>query len=128
MVDLRKTKVAVYCRVATGDQIALNAQVERMKCFVVVHPDWQLTNTYIDTCAAAPLSKRTGLAKLIHDAKDGQFTMVAIPKPSRLARSLSNCCQLLAAMEEAGLSVIFADGEQAGDFHQLIGCLPSVGE
>lgn len=128
MEDSRKMIVVAYCRVATKNQLALDKQTERMMQFVATHPEWELVKIYSDSSEATQLSRREGLTNLIRDARQGQFDFVIVPKPSRLARSLLECYQILTTLNEAGVGVKFIDGTKADEFHHMLGGLLALGE
>lgn len=128
MEDSRKMRVAVYCRLATKQQDTLNAQVEMMKQYVASHPNWELAKVYCDVCPSARLSQRIGFAHLLHDARGGQFTVVAIPKPSRLAKSMLHFTKLQKKLEDAGICVDYADGSHTTGVGELMRMLKVLGE
>lgn len=121
-------RVAVYCRVATRQQDTLNAQIEMMKRYVADHPNWELVKVYCDVCPSARLSQRIGFAHLLRDARGGQFTLVAIPKPSRLAKGMLHFTKLQKKLEEAGSSIDYADGSRTTGVSELMRMLKVLGE
>lgn len=121
-------RVAVYCRLATKQQDTLNAQVEMMKRYVASHPNWELTKVYCDVCPSARLSQRIGFAHLLHDARGGQFSLVAIPKPSRLARGFLHITKLQKKLEEAGICIDYADGSHTTEVGDLMRLLKALGD
>ena len=128
MEDLRKTRVAVYCRLATKEQDTLNAQVEMMKRYVANHPDWELTNIYCDVCPSARFSQRIGYAHLLRDARGGKFSLVAIPKPSRLAKGVCHITMLTDKLKEAGVTIDYADGTHTTGVGDLMRLLLAIGK
>lgn len=112
MAGFKKEKVAVYIRLANEDQDILAHHTKTMKKYVDDHPCWELVSVYCDIANSARLSKRVGLAKLIQGARQGKFTVVAIPTPSMLSRSTLPNHQLLTKLEEAGATINYADGTE----------------
>lgn len=112
MAGFKKEKVAVYIRLANEDQDILAHHIKTMKKYVDDHPGWELVSVYCDIANSARLSKRVGLAKLIQGARQGKFTVVAIPTPSMLSRSTLPNHQLLTKLEEAGATINYADGTE----------------
>ena len=128
MEDSRKMRVAVYCRLATKQQDTLNAQVEMMKQYVASHANWELAKVYCDVCPSAQLSQRIGFAHLLHDARDGQFTLVVIPKPSRLAKGVLHFAKLQKKLEDAGICIGYADGSHTTEIGELMHLMKVLGE
>lgn len=120
MEGSKKEKVAVYIRLANENQDVLAHHIKTMKKYVEDHPNWELVSIYSDIASSARLSKRIGLAKLIQGAREGKYTVVAIPSPSMLSRSTFPHHQLLTKLEEAGARIDYADGSQVKQLKLLM--------
>ena len=120
MEDLRKMKVAVYCRFATKEQDTTAYHIDQMKRYVADHPNWELVSVYCDYCPSARLSQRVGYAQLLRAVRNGEVALVAIPKPSMLGRGTTHYHNLLAKLTETGAAVDFADGTPAKEISDLI--------
>ena len=104
-------RVAIYCRVASHDEMALTLQTERMKDFVAGKAGWVLTGVYCDEAASAAVDERSGLQKLLSDAKAQAFDAVAVYSFSRLARSRELLESINRTLNGNGIEIESATGE-----------------
>lgn len=102
-----KTKVAVYCRVAAKDQIAIDCQKTQLQHYINSHPGWDAGTVYTDVAPANRLAEGSDLARLLEDAAKGEFQRVAVLSVSRLARDFVRLLQLINTLKENGVTVDF---------------------
>jgi DNA invertase Pin-like site-specific DNA recombinase len=103
----RQLRVAAYCRVATADQLALDAQIEHLKKHAIER-NMDIVNIY---CDMSPADKDRGsLQRLLRDAESQVFKTILVLKPSRLARRTDVLLDITARLRRAGVVVEYADG------------------
>jgi DNA invertase Pin-like site-specific DNA recombinase len=103
----RQLRVAIYCRVATADQLALDAQIEHLKKYAVER-NMDIVKIY---CDMGPAGKNQGyIQRLLRDAECRIFKKILVLKPSRLARRTDMLLDITARLRRAGVAVEYADG------------------
>jgi DNA invertase Pin-like site-specific DNA recombinase len=101
------TPVAIYGRVASGSQLALDAQIECLKAYASER-NMDVISVYSDI---APAGKtQDALQRLLLDAEGRAFEKVLVLKPSRLARETSALLDITTRLQQAGATVEYADG------------------
>lgn len=104
--------VAVYCRVASDNQISRDELVREYTRQIQNHENWTLTSIYMDIGVPAfPLSKRIQLNRLLADCRKGKIDKILVKSISRLARNMQNCQEILRELASLGVTVYF---EQEG--------------
>lgn len=127
MEGSKKERVAVYIRIANENQDVLAHHIKTMKQYVDDHPDWELATIHADIANSAQLAKRTGLADLIRGARNGEYKVIVVPKPSMLARGSMAHYKLLTKLEQAGATVTYADGTPAKEAKLLMQIMKALG-
>ncbi len=97
----RKTRVALYARVSTGEQ-ASAMQIEEMQQ-VAGHRGWQVVGEYIDDGISGVATSRPALDRLLSDIGMGKIDVVLTWKLDRLGRSLHHLITLLDGFTAAGV-------------------------
>jgi DNA invertase Pin-like site-specific DNA recombinase len=101
------TPVAIYGRVASGSQLALDAQIDCLKEYASER-NMDVTAVYRDI---APAGKgQDALQRLLRDAENRAFEKVLVLKPSRLARETGALLDITTRLQQAGANVEYADG------------------
>ena len=108
-------RVALYCRVAQADQLAENAQIERLREYASER-DMSIAGVYCDRVPAD--QPRPGLQQMIQDVAAGQANTVLALTPSRLARRIEKIFEIAQQLNKAGATIKFADGSE-----QMLGLL-----
>lgn len=108
----RPLRVAVYCRLASEDQISQNALIQEYTSLVRSHENWTLMSIYMDIgVPASPLSKRIQLNRLLADCRKGGIDKILVKSISRLAKDMRTCQEILRELTSLGVTVYF---EQEG--------------
>ena len=113
-------EVALYARVSTERQQqaqTIQVQLERLQQQVSAHTDWHLSEAHIyrdDGYSGAKLN-RPALDRLRDQAALGQFSLVLITAPDRLARKYVHQVLLLDELKQVGCEVVFLDRPMSDD-------------
>ncbi len=112
--------VALYARVSTERQQqaqTIQVQLERLRRHVSEHTDWQLNEAhiYLDDGYSGAKLNRPALDRLRDHAALGQFTLVLITAPDRLARNYVHQVLLIEELAQAGCQVAFLDRPMSDD-------------
>jgi DNA invertase Pin-like site-specific DNA recombinase len=96
-------KVAQYIRISTHEQ---NSALQRADLDKYIQDrGWQLVEVYEDVMSGAKAS-RPGLIKLLEDAQNRKFDVVAVRKLDRFGRSVIDCLQNIQKLEAAHVRFI----------------------
>ena len=100
--QVRKLRVAAYCRVSTGEesqQGSFTSQISYFKSVITNNPDWELVEIYVDeNRAGTSRTRRQRFNQMIEDAKAGKIDHILTKSLSRFARNTVdtlNCIQEL---------------------------------
>jgi DNA invertase Pin-like site-specific DNA recombinase len=118
-------RAAIYVRVSTsnrargGDGFEQNPEVQEMPLRqLVAQRGWSLAHVYSDRMSGAK-ENRSGLTRLMEDARRGQFDVVLVWRFDRFARSIE---QLVIALAEfRALGIDFVSCQEALDTSTPIG-------
>lgn len=101
-------RVAVYGRVGSADQIALDAQVRALRAQVEEHEGWTLAGVYVDVApSSSQMRKRKELTRMQKDCRAGKIDKILVRSISRLSRDIQDCQELLRELTALGVSVYF---------------------
>lgn len=104
-----KVRVALYCRVARADQLAEDAQIERLKSYAAER-SMSIAGVYCDRVPSD--QPRPGLQQMIWDVAEGRANTILALKPSRLARRMEQLWEITQQLNKAGVAVKFTDGSE----------------
>jgi len=100
--QIRKLRVAAYCRVSTGEesqQGSFTSQISYFKSVITNNPDWELVEIYVDeNRSGTSRTRRQRFNQMIEDAKAGKIDHILTKSLSRFARNTVdtlNCIQEL---------------------------------
>ena len=100
--QVRKLRVAAYCRVSTGEesqQGSFTSQISYFKSVITNNPDWELVEIYVDeNRSGTSRTRRQRFNQMIEDAKAGKIDHILTKSLSRFARNTVdtlNCIQEL---------------------------------
>ncbi len=99
-------QVALYARVSTQDQNC-EVQLRELREFIARHR-WVVYREYVDTGFCGAKSSRPALDRLMADAAQRRFDVVAVFKLDRFGRSVLHLNQQLAALDSYGIRFIAA--------------------
>jgi DNA invertase Pin-like site-specific DNA recombinase len=97
-------QVALYARVSTQDQNC-EVQLRELREFVARHR-WEVCREYVDTGFSGAKASRPALDRLMSDAAQCRFDVVAVFKLDRFGRSVLHLNQQLAALDSYGIRFI----------------------
>lgn len=118
-------EVAIYARVSTEQQQQMQTirqQCERLQQRVAEQAGWHLAESHIfldDGHSGATLN-RPGLDRLRDQAALGEFELVLITAPDRLARHLAHQAVILDELQRHGCQVVFLDRPMSDDPHDQL--------
>lgn len=103
--------VAAYCRVSTdkSDQAnSFEAQKRYFREYISVKSEWSLYGIYADEgITGTSTRKRTQFNKMIHDARNGQFSLILTKEVSRFSRNILDTILYTRQLRSVGVGVIF---------------------
>ena len=108
-MDTNQQKVAVYARVSTQEQavegVSIDAQIAALKANAKIQ-GWEVTDVYIDGGYSGGTDERPALKRLLADAKQRQFNIIAVCKLDRFFRNLRLLLNRLDSLEQLGIKFI----------------------
>ena len=107
---IRKTKVAVYCRVSTTheDQAkSLENQISHYKSMVNRRIDWELVDIYADVQSGKNTSGRPAFKKMMEDCSKHKINLIITKSISRLGRNVTETLATLNKLRTLMVDVYF---------------------
>ena len=108
-MNAKQQKVAVYARVSTQEQavegVSIDAQIAALKANAKIQ-GWEITDVYIDGGYSGGTDERPALKRLLADAKQRQFNIIAVCKLDRFFRNLRLLLNHLHSLEQLGIKFI----------------------
>jgi site-specific DNA recombinase len=114
-------RVAIYLRRSTDDEhqpFSIAAQETALTSYVKSQPCWTLVATYSDDASGASTS-RPDLQRALRAAQAGRYDVLLVYRVDRFSRRLSDLLDLLADLDDAGVS--FASATEPFDTSTSIG-------
>ncbi len=106
-------KVAIYARVSTEHEAQLSAlenQVQYYDNILLLHPDWELYDKYIDEgITGTSVKKRRNFMRMLQDAEAGKFDLIVTREVSRFARNTVDTLQETRKLKKMGVEVYFTE-------------------
>ena len=106
---LKKTKVAIYCRVSTNHPAqleSLSAQVDYFKNMVETTWSWELAGVYADVCSGKN-NIRSELQRMIMDCHENRINLVMVKSISRLGRNTVEVLKLIRQLRSLDVDIHF---------------------
>lgn len=110
MRDLRKKRVAAYCRVSTRleDQAeSLETQQKIYANAIKANPEWEFAGIYSDEKSGTKVKNRPGFKQMTQDAIDGKIDLILCKSISRFARNVVDCQNYAGYLQGNGVDVYF---------------------
>ena len=113
-------KIAAYCRVSTSKEEQLDS-LENQKAFFTAYASrngYELVRLYADEgISGTSLKNRDEFNRMMRDAQEGLFSMVAVKDVSRLARNTVDFLVSIRQLRALGITVLFlnANMDSLGD-------------
>ena len=109
--QLRRKRVAAYCRVSTDEDQQLNSfQAQRQYFLNLINsnPEYELVEIYADEgISGTNTKKREQFNKMIDDCKAGKIDIILSKSISRFARNTLDCLNYIRLLKELGFAIIF---------------------
>lgn len=109
--QLRRKRVAAYCRVSTDEDQQLNSfQAQRQYFLNLINsnPEYELVEIYADEgISGTNTKKREQFNKMIDDCKAGKIDIILSKSISRFARNTLDCLNYIRLLKELGIAIIF---------------------
>ena len=108
--DLRKRKVAAYCRVSTlleEQEDSFEFQQAYYRAFILAHEDWEFVGIYSDEKSGTKTKNRPGFNQLIEDALSGEIDYILCKSVSRFSRNQVDCKKYVQLLVGNGVNIQF---------------------
>ena len=108
--DLRKRKVAAYCRVSTlleEQEDSFEFQQAYYRAFIMAHEDWEFVGIYSDEKSGTKTKNRPGFNQLIEDALAGEIDYILCKSVSRFSRNQVDCKKYVQLLVGNGVNIQF---------------------
>ena len=108
--DLRKRKVAAYCRVSTlleEQEDSFEFQQAYYRAFIMAHEDWDFVGIYSDEKSGTKTKNRPGFKQLIEDALAGNIDYILCKSVSRFSRNQVDCKKYVQLLVGNGVHIQF---------------------
>jgi len=104
-----KQRVAIYARVSSQEQategVSIEAQVAALKAYAKSQ-NWEVVDEYIDGGYSGGTDERPALKRLLVDAKQHRFNILAVCKLDRFFRNLRLLLNHLHGLEQLGIKFV----------------------
>lgn len=109
--DVRKTRVAAYCRVSTDAEEQLNSfdnQVEYYTRYINENPAYEMVGIYADEgISGTNTKKRKEFQRMIADCEARKIDLVIVKSISRFARNTQDCLTYSRKLKNLGIGIFF---------------------
>nr|DAS34343.1 MAG TPA: integrase [Caudoviricetes sp.] len=109
--EVKKTRVAAYCRVSTASDeqlISLDAQKAHYESYIRSNDDWEYAGLYYDEGITGTKAEvRDGLQALLKDCEDGKIDLIITKSISRFSRNTTDCLEMVRKLVEMGVFIFF---------------------
>lgn len=110
-VEIKKKRVAAYCRVSTDletQESSLQLQMEAFRRVIDSHPDWQLAGIFADEGFTGTQSEnRLEFQRMMESARQGLIDVILVKSVSRFARNTADSLRYTRELAEIGVGVYF---------------------
>lgn len=111
--DLKRFRVAAYCRVSSSseDQLhSFNAQFTHYSKITALDPDSELIEVYADEgITGTSIDKRNDFIRMLYDAKNKRFNRLLVKSVTRFGRNVVDSLNALRELNSNGVSVLFEE-------------------
>lgn len=109
--EVKKTRVAAYCRVSTDSDeqlISLDAQKTHYENYIRSNDDWEYAGLYYDEGVTGTKAEvRDGLQALLKECEDGKIDLIITKSISRFSRNTTDCLEMVRKLVEMGVFIFF---------------------
>jgi len=107
--DKKQQRVGVYVRVSSQEQavegVSIDAQIAALKANAKIQ-GWEIVDEYIDGGYSGGTDERPALKRLLADAKQKRFDIIAVCKLDRFFRNLRLLLNHLHGLEQLGIKFV----------------------
>jgi len=111
--DVKKIRLAAYCRVSTNKADQLNSFVNQIKYYTDYtkkNPQYELVEIYVDEgLTGTDMKRRNEFNRLLDDCRKRKIDRVITKSASRFARNTQNFLVVIRMLKELGVSVYFEE-------------------
>ena len=109
--DVRKLRVAAYCRVSTSSDeqlLSLEVQKAHYESLIAKSPSYEFAGLYYDEgITGTKIDVRPALKRLIEDCEKGLIDRIFTKSLSRFARNTTDCLELVRHLSDIGVTLYF---------------------
>jgi len=102
------TKVALYCRSATENELAIERQKDQLLRYVR-QTGYDCLSWYIDNGESGLSLDRPAMKRLLADIASGEIDIVVVAKPDRIARDMTIFSEFIEFLREYDVRCVSAD-------------------
>ncbi len=113
-------RVALYCRISTKQNQSVERQIFELRECAKYHK-WTIVEEYIDEGVSGSTKQRDGLERMLKDAMQRKFDMVATIELSRLGRSVKHMCEIAEILQQKNIHLFIKN--QSIDTSTIAGTL-----
>lgn len=109
-IELKKIRVAAYCRVSTSTPVqmrSLKTQIKSYTNMIENCPDWISSGVFYDIGSGLRRTGRTGLNALLRKAKGGKVDYILTKSISRVSRDTLELLKIIRTLRERGINMYF---------------------
>jgi len=114
-------KTAIYCRVASADQLSLEAQKDRL-CGYAAENGYDNLDFYMDNGYSGLNYDRPAFSRLEADIQAGLIEAVIIRDVTRIGRNVFDTVQWIERLRMKGIALISADLSVGENYLHNAGC------
>ena len=116
-----KRKAAIYCRVATASDFAMEKQRDSLRCFAAAE-GYEISTEYLDNGAKGLSHDRPAFSRLNKDMQTGIVQTVFVKSVSRIGRDKPAVMEWLNMARSLGVDVIseYDDIDDCETLHKLM--------
>lgn len=108
MMEKRKKRIAIYCRVSTIEQAEEGYSIDEQKRLLIEwcrKMDYIVTKCYSDRgISGKAINNRPALKELLKDAENKEFDMVLVWKINRISRRLTHVLEIAETLERNNIT------------------------
>ena len=111
--EIKRLRVAAYCRVSTDSEEQLTSYTTQKKVYsemIAARKDWEFAGLYADEgISGTRADKRPQFKKMINDCLSGKIDYIITKSVSRFARNTVDCLDHVRILKAKGIGVFFEE-------------------
>ena len=121
-MEKKEIRVAIYCRVATADQLSLEAQKEYLRGYAKEH-GYDRIGYYMDNGYSGLNYDRPAFSRLEADIQAGRVGAVIVRNVDRIGRNVLETTHWIEQLRKKGVAFLTTDSSFNENSLQNLGCL-----